>query len=593
MKYPATGLLLAFLSFPRAVFGQSDAQHHHADTLRAEQYGSVHFPISCSGQVQQSFERGVAMLHSFEYEDAEATFAAVARRDPNCAMAYWGQAMSYYHPWWQPPDASHLKLGRVASKRAVAIGGKTPREQDYITAIAGYYRQSEQLDSRTRALNFQKDMEHLYASHPDDREAALFYATLLGANAPRRDPSYADQKKAGAILERIFAESPNHPGVAHYIIHVYDNPVLANRALVAARSYAKIAPSSVHALHMPSHIFIQVGSWQEAIDSNLASLAAARAWVAKSLRKGLWDMQAHAQDFLAYAYLQTGQDQLARKVRDEVSDYNDRFGESPRASYSALVGIPARYALERHQWSEAASLPIRRVPMPLYEAETYFAKTIGCARTGDLVGARSYADKLAELRDRLPPGNQGMDENADLVEVQHLQAEAWLAHAEKRDVDAVRLMKSAIALEESTPSTWFPAPLLAGNEQLGDLLLELDQPQAALAAFEASLQLTPNRFNSLFGAGRAAELAGARSKAETYYSQLLTICKNAESERPELHFAKSFIEKQPRSFLNRPCCNSAWVTLLRHWCERATDYSLDETAPCGGAASGPLDYGQA
>ena len=546
MKYQATGLLLAFLSFPPAVFGQSDAQHHHADTLRAEQYGSVHFPISCSDQAQHSFERGVAMLHSFEYEDTETAFAEVARREPNCAMAYWGEAVSYYHPHWQPPDAAHLKLGREASERAVVIGGKTPREQEYITAIAGYYRESERLDSRTRALNYQKAMEHLYTAYPDDREAALFYALLLISNAPPRDPSYADQKKAGAILEKVFAESPNHPGVAHYIIHAYDNPVLANRALAAARSYAKIAPSAVHALHMPSHIFIQVGSWQEAIDSNLASLAAARAWVVKSQRTELWDMQAHAQDFLAYAYLQTGQDALAKKVRDEVSGYRDRFGESPMASYSALLGIPARYALERHQWSEAASLPIRKVPMPLFEAETYFAKAIGCARTGDLVGAKSNADKLAELRDRLPHGNQGFVGNADLVEVQHLEAQAWLAHAEKREADAVKLMKSAISLEETTPASLFPAPLLAGNEQLGDLLLEQNQPEQALAAYEASLQFAPNRFNSLSGAGRAAELAGARSKAETYYGQLLTMCKNAESERPELHSAKSFLEKQAR-----------------------------------------------
>src|SRR3977135_999035 len=447
MKYQATGLLLAFLSFPPAVFGQSDAQHHHADTLRAEQYGSVHFPISCSDQAQHSFERGMAMLHSFEYENAETTFADLARREPNCAMAYWGEAASYYHPHWQPPDAAHLKLGREASERAVAIGGKTPREQEYITAIAGYYRQSEQLDSRTRALNYQKAMEHLYTAYPDDREAALFYCLQVIANAPPRDSSYAEQKKAGGILEKIFAELPNHPGVAHYIIHAYDNPMLANRALAAARSYAKIAPSSVHALHMPSHIFIQGGAWQEAIASNLASLAAARAWVARSRRKELWDQQAHAQDYLAYAYLQTGQDQLARNVRGEVSSYSDRFGESPRAAYSALAGIPARYALERHQWSEAAALPIRKVPMPLYEAETYFARAIGCARTGDLAGARSNADRLAELRDRLPQGNQGFVGNADLVEVQHLQAEAWLGHAEKGEADAGRLSNTAISLQ--------------------------------------------------------------------------------------------------------------------------------------------------
>src|SRR5712692_8759608 len=338
MKYPATGLLLAFLSFPPAVFGQSEEQHHHADTVRAEQYGSVHLPISCSDQAQHSFERGVAMLHSFEYEDTETTFADVARREPNCAMAYWGQAVSYYHPHWQPPDAAHLNLGRDASERAVAIGGKTPREKEYITAIADYYRQSERLDSRTRALNYQKAMEHLYTAYPDDREAALFYALQVIANAPPRDSSYAEQKKAGAILEKIFAELPNHPGVAHYIIHAYDNPMLANRALAAARSYAKIAPSSVHALNLQSHIFLQVGSWQEAISSNLASLAASLSWLAISRRKELWDQQAHPQDYLAYAYLQLGRDKDAKRVLDEISAAHDvRVGESPAASYSAFA----------------------------------------------------------------------------------------------------------------------------------------------------------------------------------------------------------------------------------------------------------------
>lgn len=537
----ASLLLLLLLFFPEAS-AADQSEHHHA-AGRPEEYGNVVFPASCSPLVQETFERAVAMLHSFEYEDANTTFAEVARRDPTCAMAYWGEAMSYYHPLWQPPDAVHLKLGRKASERALAIGGKTPREQEYIAAIASFYRESERLDHGTRAPNYQKAMEHLCEAYPNDQEAALFYALLLIANAPPRDSSYADQKKAGAILERVFAQSPNHPGVAHYIIHAYDNPVLASRAAAAARSYAKIAPSSVHALHMPSHIFIQVGSWEEAIDSNLASLAAARAWVAKSRRKELWDMQAHAQDYLAYAYLQTGQDALAKQVRDEVSNYGDRFGESPMAGYSALLGIPARYALERHQWSEAASLQIREVPLPLFEAETYFAKAVGCARVGDLVGAKANIDKLVLLRNRLPHGNQGWVGNAELVEVQRLQAEAWLAHAEKREAEAVKLMKSAIALEESIPATWFPAPLLPGREQLGDLLLEQNQPAQALEAFEASLQLAPNRFNSLYGAGRAAELAGNPAKAQVYHSQLVTLCGNAAPGRPELKHARSFLEK--------------------------------------------------
>jgi len=294
MKYQATGFLLAFLCFPPAVFGQSDAQHHHADTLRAEQYGSVHFPISCSDEAQHSFERGVAMLHSFEYEDAETTFADVARREPNCAMAYWGEAASYYHPHWQPPDAAHLKLGRESSERAVVIGGKTPREQEYITAIAGYYRESERLDSRTRALNYQKAMEHLYTAYPDDREAALFYALLLISNAPPRDPSYADQRKPAPSWKK---SSLSRPIIQAWLITL-STPMTTPCWPTARWQQLGATPRLRLLRSMPCTCRRTSSSkWDRGRKPSIpifASLAAARAWVVKSQRTELWDMQAHA-----------------------------------------------------------------------------------------------------------------------------------------------------------------------------------------------------------------------------------------------------------------------------------------------------------
>ncbi len=516
------------------------AQHHAGNV---EKLGVVVFPSSCSTLVQKEFERGVALLHSFAYEDATAAFTDIEKKDGACAMAYWGEAMSYWHQLWGDlPDRAHLEKGLAASQKATAIGARTPGERDYIAAISTFYNDWPHVSHATRTLNYQSAMERMHADYPEDREASVFYAQSLIATASTHDPTYADRRKAGAILEKVFAEQPEHPGVAHYIIHAYDNPVLASRALDAARRYAQIAPSSVHAQHMPSHIFIQVGSWQEAVDSNLASIAAARVYSTKNHLKGLWDMEAHAQDYLAYAYLQLGRDKDAKRVLDEISAAHDvRVGESPAASYSAFAGIPARYALERRQWAEACALEDHHVPNAIDEAVTYFGRAVGCARSHRVEAARASLNHLAELlKSHAGADNPYADSN--FIEIQRRSASAWLAFAEEKNGEALRLMQTAVDLEKSTLATWVPAPVLPAAEQLGDLLLELNRPQGALAAFESSMRATPNRFNELYGAARAAERMGDAAKAKVYYARLVENCKDGDSDRPELISARAFLQ---------------------------------------------------
>jgi tetratricopeptide (TPR) repeat protein len=531
---------------PIALCGEPAQHHAHAGDV--EKLGVVVFPTSCSPLVQKEFERGVALLHSFAYEDAIAAFTDAEKKDATCAMAYWGEAMSYWHQiWGDLPDRTHLEKGLSASQKATAIGARTPGERDYVAAISAFYKDWAHLSHATRTLKYRSAMERMHADYPEDREASVFYALSLIATASTHDPTFADRRKAGAILEKVFAEQPEHPGVAHYIIHVYDNSVLASRALIAARRYAQIAPSSVHALHMPSHIFIQVGSWQEAIDSNLASIAAAREYSAKNHLKGVWDMEAHAQDYLAYAYLQLGHDKDAKRVLDEISTAHDkRFGESPGASYSAFAGIPARYAIERKQWAEACALQDHHVPNALYEAETYFARAVGCARSQELEAARASLDHLgALLKNYALADNPHADSN--FIKTQKYVGSAWLAFAEKKNTDALGLMQSAVDLEKSTLATWVVAPVLPAQEQLGDLFLELNQPQEALAAFEASMVSTPNRFNGLYGAAQAAERMGDATKAKNYYARLVENCKDGGSDRPELMSAKTFLQEHNAS----------------------------------------------
>jgi hypothetical protein len=536
-----SAILLALLS--SLCNAQDIHQHEHSD---GEKLGRVHFPISCNAAGQIEFDRAVAMLHSFWYERAGDTFAEIARRDSSCVMAYWGLAMSLYHPLWEKPNAETLKNGWAAVEKARAIGAKTVRERDYIAAIEVFYKDYANLNHLTRALAYEKATEQLHSRYPEDREAGIFYALALIASAQvlPTDKTYAREKKAAGILNEALSKAPEHPGVAHYLIHAYDSPPLANLALNAARSYSKIAPSVPHALHMPSHIFTRLGLWQESIQSNIASEDAAKRFAAEMHMDGAWDEQLHAMDYLMYAYLQGAQDKQARAILDELYQIHKTSPENFKVAY-AFAAIPARYAIERRQWSEAASLkaPPGDFPwsrFPWAEAIIHFARGMGAARNGDISSARQSIDKLATLENMLIEAKE-----RNQVKVQRLAASAWLAYAEGKKAEALKLLRSAADLEDSTekpPVT--PGPMVPAREMLGDMLLELGEAGEALKEFEAALVVSPNRFGGLLGAARAARLMKDMEKARSFYSKLVGICQHADSDRVELQEAETFLHKK-------------------------------------------------
>jgi len=539
-------VLAAFLCQAPFAEAQEAHQHVHGPT---EKLGQVNFPVTCTPQARRQFNRAVAWLHSFEYEEAEKVFTEVAATDPRCGMAHWGIAMSNYHPIWAAPSVVELKKGLNAIEKAKSVGARTERELYYIAAIEYFYKNSDKLDHRTRAFAYGEAMERLYRRYPSDSEAGVFYAlTLIAKGMMTGDKSYANEKKAAQILNRVLAREPRHPGVAHYLIHSYDYPALALLALPAARSYAKIAPASAHAQHMPSHIFTRLGLWQEAIRSNLDAKASAKAYAVRNRMPGAWDEQLHAMDYLAYAYLQGAQDKHAWAVLDELYKIRKAEPENFKAAY-AFAAIPARYALERRRWDEAAELTMRQGPLGTFpwqrfrwaEAHIHFARAVGTARAGDTASARQEVEKLAAIRQALTE-IKGDYDWAKQVEIEHQVASAWLAYAEGKHGESLRLMSAAAELDDATekhPVT--PGSVLPAREQLGELLLELKRPLAALQAFEASLGAAPNRFNGLYGAARAANLAADQKRAKTYYGRLVTLCRQADSVRPEIEEAKAFL----------------------------------------------------
>jgi hypothetical protein len=514
------------------------AAAHDGETL-----GRVQFPISCSPTAQGDFQRAVALLHSFWYEEALKAFTAITAAEPTCAMGYWGMAMSVYYPLWAPPSAAMLARGSAAIEKGRGLTA-TPREKDYIAAIATFYTDTDKLDHRTRAAAYEKAMAQLHARYPDDREAAVFYALALDATAAPTDKTYANPKKAAAILETVYAEQPNHPGVAHYLIHSYDYPPLAGQGLTAARGYAKIAPSVPHAQHMPSHIFTRLGLWQESIDSNVASADSGKAYYARLGKDTIWDQTLHALDYVVYAYLQTGQDTKARAVVEDLRAHPRAEPENFAAAY-AYAAIPARVALEQRRWSEAATLTAASPTFPWdrfawAQAITTFTRALGAARSGDVTTARAEAAKLDGYRATLLAAKDTYW--AGQVDVQRQAAAAWIARAEGKKDEAVKLMRAAAALEDSTekhPVT--PAPVVPARELLGDLLLDVNQPAPALVEFEASAGRDPNRLNGLLGAARAAELSGDAAKARTLYARAVALCDRADGERPELRHAKAVL----------------------------------------------------
>jgi len=524
----------------------ADDEHHH-EPMPNEKLGNVHFPVSCSPAAQQEFEKAVAMLHSFWYEEAEKTFTKVTVEDPNCAMGYWGIAMSLYHPLWAtPPSAADLKKGMDAIEKAKALKIPTEREKDYIAAIEAFYKDSDHLDHATRKAAFEKSMEQLHAQNPEDQEGSIFYAMSLVSIASPKDKTYANQKKALEILNAILKKEPEHPGVAHYIIHSTDYPPLANLGLDAARHYAKIAPAVPHALHMPSHIFTRLGLWQESIQSNSAAAAAGKDYAQKNFPDKVWDQQLHAMDYLIYAYLQTGQDSEAKKVVDEVRAMKKAQPESYTSAY-AFAAIPARFAVERGLWSDAAKVTAQPADFPWKnfpwtESLVYFANGLGAARMGDVASAQSSLQKLEQLRDVVKQANNGYA--TDQIEIERLAVAGWIAHAQHNDEEAVKLLRASADLEDSTDKdNVTPGSILPAREQLADLLLETKKPDAALKEFQASLMITPNRLNGLYGAARAAQMVGDQAKAREYYAKLMDLCSDADGNRTAVKEAKSFLAK--------------------------------------------------
>jgi hypothetical protein len=509
-----------------------------------ERLGTVHFAISCNQLAQKEFNRAVALLHSFQFSRAIEGFNAVLRQDATCGMAYWGIALS---DWSNPfatgmKDQSQLQAGRESAERGNTVGAKTEREREYLAAVGKLYSQYESTPQRARLLAYRDAMAEVAAKNPEDHEAQIFYALALAVSEDPADKTYAGRLQAGAILEKLFEKEPAHPGLAHYIIHTYDVPTLAGRALVAARRYSEIAPDAPHALHMPSHIFTRTGYWQESIDSNLAAAAAAR-------REGQTAEELHASDYEIYAYLQSGQDQAARQIVDSLPEIASRFDPralmsgagGPSAGYFALAAIPARYALERQQWEQAAQLTPRQTPFPYTEAMTWFARGLGAARLERAQAARESVATLKQIRERLLKG--GEDYWAQQVAIQGLEVEAWAALAESKKEEALQRMRSAADLEDATEkSAVTPGPLAPARELLGEMLLENKEPAQAREQFEATLTKEPGRFRALYGAARAAQLSGRPEASQKYFGELLRVCGHADKPgRAEILEARNVI----------------------------------------------------
>jgi Tetratricopeptide repeat len=485
--------------------------------------------------VQAEFNQAIAWLHSFEFEESERAFREVTSRDPHCAMAHWGIAMSLWHPLWEHPDAATIAQGWEEVQKAESLKAPTAREREYIAAIAAFYRDGDHLSHEKRAQAYSQAMEKVYQDNPQDREAAAFYALSLIASEPEPDPNWNQRRKAIAILKKLFQEEPNHPGAAHYLIHACDVPELAPEGLEAARRYAQIAPGSPHALHMPAHIFTRLGLWQQSIDSNLASKAAAEK--PEAVHSGGGPGHAlHALDFLEYAYLQTGRDADARHTIDEVAAVPGASGQEVAAHQA---WFRARYALETHDWKQAAALEPSAGLRLGVRATVLWARTLGAARAGDPAAARQGLADLDAARSQMlaEPKRYG----ADPIEVERQEAAAWVEFAEGKKSDAVNTLRAAADREDAQGVETLGMP---AREMLGDLLLATGDAAGALTAYRAALHEAPNRFDGLAGAAHAAEAAGQLDAARGYYSDLLKVAAQSNGERAEIQQARAFLDKK-------------------------------------------------
>src|SRR6266849_4520680 len=518
----AAASIAASVSFSQPVLAQDETD---------QRFGTVHFETSCNEVAQRRFDRAMRYQHSFWYRESKELFEEVLKADPDCGMAYWGIALSLLNNPHAPPPVGNLPLGLAAVEKGKAIGAKTQRVRDFINAMAAFYTDFDKVDHRTRVLAYLKAMEGVAQAYPNDDEAQILYAIELNVAAPPSDKTYAMQLKGAAILEPIFRRQPRHPGVAHYLIHLYDTPALAEKGLDAAKRYSQIAPAAPHAQHMPSHIFTRVGYWKESIAANTASVQAAKA------SKELGD-QLHGQDYLVYAYLQLGLDKDARGVVDEIEAA--QFGPDAFAAAFSQAASPARYMVERGDWTGAANLEVKPGKFPHVMAVTHFARAVGAARSGNPAAAKVDAAKLAEIRDKLREAKNNYW--AGQVDVQEQEASAWILYADGKYDDALKAMSAAVEAKDKTekaPVT--PGPLAPARELYGFMLLERGMAKEALAAFEATMSKEPNRFNGYVGAAKAAQALGDTAKAKATYEKLVALAAGTDSGRPALAAARAFV----------------------------------------------------
>jgi len=532
--------------------------------------GAVDFQVSCTPEVRSEFVRGVALLHSFFYEEARRIFTDVAAKDPTCAMAQWGIAMTWWHPIWTPPTPDEMSAGKAAIEKAMGMTAGTERERGFIQALNVYYNSSDSpnagavgqschgpVGARDRVVAYEKAMRQLSEKYPDNFEAQTFYAFAILAvgYATPTDTTLAKQLQAAALLEKLWKKNPNHPGVTHYLIHSYDYPALAERGLAAARSYGSIAPWVPHALHMPSHIFTRLGMWEESIAANRSSADASRAYAAMRHRDATEAEELHALDYMAYSYLQEGQDAKAKDIVDFVATVRKTNPALEFSAAYALAAIPARYALERNAWSEAATLPVPELPhwssFPSFEALIEYSHALGRAHTGDVEGARKAIDRMRQLRDSST--DPRLDYFKRHLDLQIQAASAWVTYSEGKKDEAVNLFRRAADAEDilgKHPVS--PGALVPAREQLGDMLLKLNRPKEAQREFEAALKIYPGRFRGLYGAAQAAEQNGEKEKAQHYYAKLVEQTAKADGSRSELAQLREYrtadsATTQPRS----------------------------------------------
>jgi tetratricopeptide (TPR) repeat protein len=549
----ALGLLLAVPVFAADVA----APPPRVGDLR--KVGTVRLVTSCAASVRTDFERATALLHSFFYDEARRSFADVAAKDPKCAMAHWGVAMSWWHPIWAAPTSDDMKAGQAAIAKAKAIGGGTPLERGYIAALDQFYATPASPgtgemgqschgptgggDHPARAAAYEKAMATLFEQHPDDVEVATFYALGLLGSASPTDQTLQNQTRATAILEPFYLKYPDHPGVVHYLIHGYDYPSVAAKGLVAAKAYAEIAPWVPHALHMPAHIFVRLGMWDDVIQSNLAAADAARQYAARNHPDAASFEELHSYDYLIYAYLQTGQDALAKDVMERAGGIRKTVPAADLPSAYATGAVPARYALERRQWGEAAALqPLPSpswVSFPVGAGHVAFARALGAARLGHVADARQALRELEQVAARMTDPRQQYFARQTEMQVHIVQG--WLAFVEGRRDEAERMLREAADTDDALgKSPVSPGTLLPAREILADFLLERSQPEKALAEYEACLKLNPGRLNSLYGAGRAAEQADILDKARLHFRALGAMAVK-DADRPEIAHARKFL----------------------------------------------------